>query len=53
MSVAVVRFLRHEPQLPSSVVGPSWPPTDLRAAYENLRRGHLELMASFLAEVLT
>jgi phenylacetic acid degradation operon negative regulatory protein len=49
VSVAAVRFLRHEPQLPSSVAGTPWPPNDLRATYERLRRGHLDLMASFLA----
>jgi phenylacetic acid degradation operon negative regulatory protein len=49
VSVATVRLLRHEPQLPSSVVGTLWPPNDLRATYESLRRGHLDLMASFLA----
>jgi phenylacetic acid degradation operon negative regulatory protein len=49
VSVAAVRFLRREPQLPRSVVGTRWPPNDLRAAYEHLARAHRDLMASFLA----
>jgi phenylacetic acid degradation operon negative regulatory protein len=52
VSVATVRFLRREPQLPRLVVGSRWPPDDLRAAYEHLRLGHLELMASFLASAV-
>ncbi len=48
-SVAAVRSLRHEPQLPRSITGTRWPPNELRAACAHLERGHLELMASFLA----
>jgi phenylacetic acid degradation operon negative regulatory protein len=48
VSVATVRFLRTEPQLPTSIVGEDWPPEALRAAYQRMERAHLSLMRSFL-----
>lgn len=50
VSVAAVRFLRAEPQLPAAIVGAGWPPADLRGAYDHLERDHGALLASFLAE---
>jgi phenylacetic acid degradation operon negative regulatory protein len=50
VSVATVRFLRTEPQLPLSIVGTGWPPDALRACYGRLSGAHLALMRSFLAE---
>jgi phenylacetic acid degradation operon negative regulatory protein len=49
VSVATVRFLRTEPQLPLAIVGSGWPPDELRSIYERLQRDHLNLMRSFLA----
>ena len=36
LSVAVVRFLSAEPQLPGELVGGEWPPDALRTAYDRL-----------------
>jgi len=49
VSIAVVRFLRTEPQLPTALVGTGWPPERLRAAYDRLESAHLARMTSFLA----
>lgn len=49
VSVAVVRFLLTEPQLPASLVGPDWPPDALRATYDRLEIAHRAVMSSFLA----
>ena len=48
VSVAAVRFLRSEPQLPRAIVGIGWPPDALRGAFEELEHTHLSLMRSFL-----
>jgi DNA-binding transcriptional regulator PaaX len=50
VSVAIVRFLRREPQLPAALVGGSWPPDELRRRYVILEQAHVELMLSFLDE---
>lgn len=49
VSVATVRFLRTEPQLPGELVDADWPPDALRSIYERLQATHLNLMRSFLA----
>ena len=49
VSVAAVRFLLTEPRLPAELVGPGWPPDDLRASYDRLEVAHRALMAAFLA----
>ena len=48
LSVAVVRFLSAEPQLPSELVGGEWPPDGLRAAYDRLEAAHSAVLGSFL-----
>jgi phenylacetic acid degradation operon negative regulatory protein len=48
--IAVVRFLRTEPQLPKSIVGPRWPPNALRHTYAQLQKRHAALVGSFLNE---
>jgi phenylacetic acid degradation operon negative regulatory protein len=48
VSVAVVRFLREEPLLPTPIAGREWPPDRLRARYEELRNAHTEVMRSFV-----
>jgi phenylacetic acid degradation operon negative regulatory protein len=49
ISVAVVRFLLAEPQLPVELVGPGWPADRLRHSYDELEAAHGALMTSFLA----
>lgn len=49
ISVAVVRFLLAEPQLPVEVVGARWPADALRKTYDELEAAHGALMSSFLA----
>jgi phenylacetic acid degradation operon negative regulatory protein len=53
VSVAAVRFLRTEPQLPRALVGGDWPPNALRTAYDGLERAHAEVLASFLTSAST
>ncbi len=48
LSVAVVRFLSAEPQLPSELVGGEWPPDGLRAAYDRLEAAHSAVLGAFL-----
>ena len=48
VSVATVRFLLTEPRLPGALVGPRWPPDELRARYDRLEVAHRARMASFL-----
>jgi phenylacetic acid degradation operon negative regulatory protein len=50
VSVATVRFLLTEPRLPGALVGPRWPPDELRARYDRLEVAHRARMASFLTE---
>ena len=49
VSIAVVRFLRVEPLLPAALVGPGWPPNELRRAYDELEQAYAAQMSSFLA----
>ena len=49
--IALVRFLRLEPQLPVSVVGHRWPPNRLRRAYPLLQERYADLVRSFLTTV--
>jgi phenylacetic acid degradation operon negative regulatory protein len=51
VSVAAVRFLLTEPLLPAELVGPDWPPDELRAAYDRLDAAHRAVMSSFLTAV--
>jgi phenylacetic acid degradation operon negative regulatory protein len=48
VSIAVVRFLRVEPLLPPELVGPDWPPDELRRVYDDLERAYAVQMSSFL-----
>jgi phenylacetic acid degradation operon negative regulatory protein len=48
VSVAVVRYLVTEPQLPADLVPEDWPADRLRAAYDRFETQHLALMRSFL-----
>jgi phenylacetic acid degradation operon negative regulatory protein len=48
VSIAAVRLLRVEPLLPSALVGPGWPPDELRRAYDELERVYAARMSSFL-----
>ena len=50
VSVATVRFLRTEPQLPREIVGETWPPDRLRATYHRLERSYATVLAAFVAE---
>ncbi|WP_028932644.1 PaaX family transcriptional regulator C-terminal domain-containing protein [Pseudonocardia spinosispora] len=49
VSIAAVRFLRREPQLPSALVSPGWPAPAIRAAYDRLEEAHLARQMSFMA----
>jgi phenylacetic acid degradation operon negative regulatory protein len=49
LSVAVVRFLRTEPQLPPPLVGEDPAPDRLRDAYQAFERAHQSAMAAFLS----
>ena len=53
ISVAVVRFLLSEPQLPAELVGRDWPADGLRQTYDELEAEHGALMAAFLSEAAT
>ena len=53
VSVAAVRFLLAEPRLPAALVGPGWPPDDLRAVYDQLEVTHGALLSAFLTAAAT
>jgi len=48
VSIAVMRFLRVEPLLPPALVGPAWPPDELRRVYDDLEQAYAAQMSSFL-----
>jgi len=50
VSVATVRFLRSEPQLPRRIVGDAWPADQLRSTYGRLERAYATVLAAFVAE---
>jgi phenylacetic acid degradation operon negative regulatory protein len=50
VSVATVRFLRSEPQLPREIVGEAWPADQLRATYGRLEPAYATVLAGFVAE---
>ena len=52
-SVAVVRYLLADPQLPSELVGHGWPAIELRPAYDELERAHGRVLSTFLAQAMT
>lgn len=50
VSVAVVRLLRVDPQLPRAVVGDDFPVHQLRAVHARLEQAHLELVRAVLGD---
>jgi len=50
VSVATVRFLRSEPQLPRQIVGEAWPADRLRTTYGRLEREYATVLGAFVAE---
>lgn len=53
VSVAVVRYLLAEPQLPGALVGGDWPADGLRPTYDELERAHGRVLSAFLAQATT
>ncbi|HZQ85048.1 MAG TPA: hypothetical protein VFA83_09435 [Acidimicrobiales bacterium] len=53
VSVAVVRYLLAEPQLPADLVGGDWPADGLRPTYDELERAHGRVLSAFLAQATT
>jgi phenylacetic acid degradation operon negative regulatory protein len=49
LSVAVVRYLRREPQLPPELTGSPWAPDELRSRYVDHEQAHRRAMGRFLA----
>ncbi|MBV9255247.1 MAG: hypothetical protein JO054_13530 [Actinobacteria bacterium] len=52
-SVAVVRYLLAEPQLPAELAGDGWPAIELRGTYDELERAHGRVLSDFLAQAMT
>jgi phenylacetic acid degradation operon negative regulatory protein len=50
VSVAVVRYLLADPQLPVDLVGDHWPADGLRPTYDELERAHGRVLSAFLAQ---
>jgi phenylacetic acid degradation operon negative regulatory protein len=53
VSVAVVRYLLADPQLPEELVGADWPADGLRPTYDELERAHGRVLSAFLAQAAT
>jgi phenylacetic acid degradation operon negative regulatory protein len=53
VSVAVVRYLLADPQLPIELVGGDWPADGLRPTYDELERAHGRVLSAFLTEAST
>lgn len=48
VSVAVVRYLLADPQLPVELVGDDWPADGLRPTYDELEKAHGQVLSAFL-----
>lgn len=53
VSVAVVRYLLADPQLPGDLVGDDWPADGLRPTYDELERSHGRVLSAFLSQAGT